>query len=55
MEYRIVEKAAFTIMGKCRKFSMDTSYTEIPLFWQEHYQNGGGEIIKGICLVPVLM
>lgn len=48
MEYRIVEKAAFTIMGKCRKFNADTSYTEIPQFWQEHYQNGGGEIIKGM-------
>lgn len=48
MEYRIVEKAAFTIMGKCRKFNADTSYTEIPQFWREHYQNGGGEIIKGM-------
>lgn len=48
MEYKIVKKAAFTIMGKCRKFNADTSYTEIPEFWQEHYQNGGGETIKGM-------
>lgn len=48
MEYRIVEKAAFTIMGRSRRFNADTSYTEIPLFWQEHYQSGGGEIIKGM-------
>lgn len=48
MEYRIEEKAAFTIMGKCRRFCMDTSYTEIPKFWQEHFQTGGGEIIKGM-------
>ncbi|MBE6765702.1 MAG: AraC family transcriptional regulator [Ruminococcaceae bacterium] len=48
MEYKIVEKAAFTIMGKCRKFNADTSYTEIPKFWQEHYSSGGGEIIKGM-------
>lgn len=48
MEYRIVEKAAFTIMGKCRSFNSETSYTEIPPFWHEHYQNGGGEIIKGM-------
>jgi len=48
MEYRIVEKAAFTIMGKCRKFNTETSYTEIPPFWQEHYASGGGEIIKGV-------
>ncbi|MBQ8883326.1 MAG: AraC family transcriptional regulator [Oscillospiraceae bacterium] len=48
MEYRIVEKAAFTIMGKIKRFNAETSYTEIPLFWKEHYQNGGGEIIKGV-------
>lgn len=48
MDYRIVEKASFTIMGKCRGFNTETSYTEIPLFWQEHYQNGGGDIIKGM-------
>ena len=48
MEYKIVEKAAFTIMGRCRSFNADTSYTEIPLFWQEHYSNGGGDIIKGM-------
>lgn len=46
-EYKIVEKAAFTIMGKSKKFNADTSYTEIPLFWKEHYEAGGGEIIRG--------
>ena len=48
IEYKIVEKAAFTIMGKCKRFSADTSYTEIPKFWAEHYSNGGGEVIKGM-------
>ena len=48
IEYRIVEKAAFTIMGKKRSFNSETSYEEIPKFWQEHYQTGGGEIIKGV-------
>jgi len=48
MEYRIVEKASFTIFGKCRKFNADTSYAEIPPFWNEHYKNGGGDIIKGM-------
>ncbi len=48
IEYRIVEKATFTIMGKRKKFNVETSYTEIPQFWQEHYKNGGGEIIKGV-------
>ena len=48
MEYRIVEKASFTIFGKCRKFNADTSYAEIPPFWNEHYKSGGGDIIKGM-------
>jgi len=48
IDYKIVEKSAFTIMGKCRMFNADTSYTEIPKFWAEHYSNGGGEIIKGM-------
>lgn len=47
-EYKIVEKAAFTIMGISRKFNADTSYTEIPEFWKEHFQSGGGEKIRGM-------
>ncbi|MBO5715777.1 MAG: helix-turn-helix domain-containing protein [Clostridia bacterium] len=48
MEYKIVEKATFTIVGKCRKFNADNSYEEIPKFWSEHYATGGGEIIQGV-------
>lgn len=48
MNYKIVEKSAFTIMGKCRKFNAETSYEEIPEFWGEHYASGGGEIIRGM-------
>lgn len=48
MEYRIVEKEAFTIMGRSRTFNVETSYAEIPKFWQEHFQTGGGEIVKGM-------
>ena len=48
MDYKIVEKASFTVVGKCRKFNAETSYQEIPRFWEEHYATGGGEIIKGV-------
>lgn len=48
MNYKIVEKSAFTIMGKCRKFNAETSYVEIPKFWDEHYASGGGEIVMGM-------
>ena len=48
MEYKIVEKAAFTIMGIARTFNADTSYQEIPKFWAEHYETGGGEKVMGM-------
>ena len=48
MEYKIVEKAAFTVMGIVRKFNTEISYKEIPKFWSEHYANGGGEKVKGM-------
>ncbi len=55
MEYRIVEKAAFTLMGAARKFNTETSYAEIPKFWSEFYANGGGEKVMGafgVCIDP---
>ena len=48
MNYKIVEKSAFTVVGKCQKFNSETSYVEIPKFWSEHYATGGGETIKGM-------
>ncbi len=48
MEYKIVEKAAFTIMGRSRQFCVDTSYTEIPKFWEEHMQSGEAEVVCGM-------
>ena len=42
MEYKIVEKAAFSVMGIGRKFNADTSYQEIPKFRNvEHFPPGG--------------
>ena len=53
MEYRIENKAQFTVMGRVRSFNTDTSYEEIPKFWQEHMQSGQGKIVcgmYGICM-----
>ena len=47
MEFRIVEKAAFTVVGVHRRFNVETSYAEIPKFWDEHFASGKGEIIAG--------
>ena len=35
LDYRIVEKAPFTVVGIRRRFNSDTSYQEIPRFWDE--------------------
>ena len=48
MNYKIVEKSAFTVLGKCRKFNAETSYVEIPKFWGEHYATGGSEVVRGM-------
>lgn len=48
MEYKIVEKAAFTVMGRSKSFNMETSYEEIPKFWTEHMQSGESNIVCGM-------
>lgn len=48
MEYRIVKKAAFTVMGRKRKFNAETSYQKIPEFWGEHMNDGGNKIVRGM-------
>ena len=48
MDYKIVEKSAFTIMGRCRRFNANTSYEEIPKYWDEHFATGGGETVVGM-------
>ena len=48
MNYKIVEKEQFTVMGKCKRFNSETSYQDIPEFWSEHYATGGGEIVRGM-------
>ena len=35
LEYKIVEKPQFTVVGLSRMFNSDTSYQEIPKFWDE--------------------
>ena len=53
LEHRIVEKAQFTVMGKVRSFDTDTSYSEIPKFWDEHFASGGSKYVcgmYGICM-----
>ena len=53
LEYRIVEKAQFTVTGVARRFNTETSYNEIPRFWNEHMNSDMSKVICGmfgICL-----
>lgn len=53
LEYKIVEKAQFTVMGKVRTFDIETSYDEVPKFWKEHMESGYNKIVcgmYGICM-----
>ncbi len=48
LEYKIVEKAQFTVMGRARRFNTETSYKEIPAFWTEHMKSDLHEAICGM-------
>ena len=53
MEYRILEKAPFTIVGVKKPFHSDSSYQEIPKFWDEWLAQGENRPIMGtfgVCL-----
>lgn len=47
LDYRIVEKDQFTIVGVKRPFNSDTSYQEIPKFWDEVLAQGEKRPIMG--------
>lgn len=48
MDYKIVEKESFTIIGASKMFRYDTAKAEIPKFWTEHYQTGKGSVVCGM-------
>ncbi len=47
LDYRIVKKAPFTIVGVKRRFHSDTSYQEIPKFWDEWLAQGEKRSVMG--------
>lgn len=52
MEYKIVEKEAFTVVGVSRRFDYEHSKTEIPQFWTDYYHTAHPQLCGkyGICL-----
>ena len=47
LDYRIVEKAPFTVMGIRRRFNSDTSYQEVPAFWKDVMAAGKQSPVMG--------
>lgn len=47
MDYQIVKKDAFTVIGSSKVFSYENASTEIPRFWNEHYTSGKGNVVCG--------
>lgn len=52
LEYKIVEKPQFTLVGLERKFNPETSYQEIPKFWTEVFSQENCPLmgVYGVCL-----
>ncbi|NLW12376.1 MAG: GyrI-like domain-containing protein [Clostridiaceae bacterium] len=48
MDYKIVEKDAFTVIGSPRMFKYETAQAEIPGFWTEHFQSDASKHICGM-------
>ncbi len=48
MEYRIVKKEGFSVLGVSKMFCYENAKQELPLFWQEHYTSGKGEEVCGM-------
>lgn len=48
MEYKIVKKEAFTVLGAKNTFSYENAKEEVPKFWQEHYAAGNGKYVCGM-------
>ncbi len=48
MDYKIIEKQSFKVIGTSKMFNSETSYEEIPAFWTQHYQLGNEKYICGM-------
>lgn len=48
MDYKIVKKEAFTVMGYAKIFNYDEAYQSVPEFWMEHLNSKKAQDICGI-------
>lgn len=48
MDYRIVKKESFTVLGAAKEFTYEGAATDIPKFWAEHAMSGNGRYVHGM-------
>lgn len=48
MDYRIVKKGSFAVIGSVKSFSYDDANTEIPQYWREHCESGKNKYVCGM-------
>lgn len=48
MDYKIVKKEAFTVLGATKCFTYENAKEKIPEFWKEHYTSGNGQYVCGV-------
>lgn len=48
MDYKIVEKEAFTVIGASKVFKYENAFSEIPKFWGEHFAQGKNSVVCGM-------
>ena len=48
MDYKIVKKEEFTVVGKSKNFGYENAKEEIPQFWQQFYAEGNGKDVCGM-------
>ncbi len=48
MDYKIVEKDAFTVVGMSRNFEYENALKEIPEFWAENYEAESADVVCGM-------
>lgn len=48
MDYKIVEKDAFTVMGVSKTFKYENAFNEVPKLWEEFFNSGKGDAVCGM-------
>ncbi|SFU33086.1 Predicted transcriptional regulator YdeE, contains AraC-type DNA-binding domain [Clostridium sp. DSM 8431] len=48
MDYKIIEKDEFKVVGIGKKFKYDSAFNDIPLFWQEYMSQEKNKFLCGM-------